>query len=134
MTSQVEDWLSYAKLDLETIEEIIDNPRLTSVVAFHAQQSIEKSLKAIILFFTNSIPRIHNLISLLGIVKNYCDLEIDRKIIIMLNQAYTDTRYPREVGQEDLILPSVKSAKLFQDAAEELYNTVEQIIHVRNMS
>ena len=38
MTSQVKDWLAHAKIDLETISEIIDNPHLTSVVAFHAQQ------------------------------------------------------------------------------------------------
>ncbi|WP_156104560.1 HEPN domain-containing protein, partial [Spirochaeta lutea] len=48
MTAQANNWLEFARLDLETIEEIINNPRLTSMVAFHAQQCVEKSLKAII--------------------------------------------------------------------------------------
>jgi HEPN domain-containing protein len=128
MTSQVNDWLAHAKLDLETIKEIIENPNLTSIVAFHAQQSIEKSLKAAILHFTSSIPRIHNIVSLIGTANNYCNIEIDRKIIFMLNQAYTDTRYPREIGQDELILPSQQSALIFQKAAEKLYEEIEQII------
>lgn len=128
MTSQVNDWLTYAKIDLETITEIIENPRLTSVVAFHAQQSIEKSLKAIILHFTQSIPRIHNIVSLLGTANNYCKIVIDKKTIIMLNQAYTDTRYPREIGAENLILPSIQTAQMFQNAADQLHKQVSEII------
>ena len=40
------EWLKSAKLDLENIHYIIEVEHLTSVVAFHTQQTIEKSLKA----------------------------------------------------------------------------------------
>jgi HEPN domain-containing protein len=66
---------------------------------------------------------------LLGTANNYCKIEIDRKIIIMLNQAYTDTRYPREIAQENLILPSIQTAKMFQEAAHDLYNIVNDILN-----
>jgi len=41
------EWIKSALDDLITIKEIIDNPFITNIVAFHAQQCIEKSLKAI---------------------------------------------------------------------------------------
>ncbi len=42
------EWLKASPLDLENIKYIIEVDHLTSVVAFHAQQSIEKSFKAVI--------------------------------------------------------------------------------------
>jgi hypothetical protein len=46
-----------------------------------------------------------------------------------MNQAYTDTRYPREIAQENLILPSIQTAKMFQEAAHDLYNIVNDILN-----
>jgi HEPN domain-containing protein len=43
-----EEWLKAAKDDLNVIERILDDEHLTHMVAFHSQQCIEKSLKAII--------------------------------------------------------------------------------------
>ena len=37
------EWLKASKIDLDSIEYIIHVEHLTPVVAFHAQQSIEKS-------------------------------------------------------------------------------------------
>ena len=42
------DWLLSAESDIQIIEKIIDQKELTHQVAFHAQQAIEKSFKAII--------------------------------------------------------------------------------------
>ena len=39
------EWLKAAKLDLETARYIVKVEYLTPVVAFHAQQAIEKSFK-----------------------------------------------------------------------------------------
>lgn len=41
-------WLSAANDDLVLIQEIIRNETLTHMVAFHAQQAIEKSFKALL--------------------------------------------------------------------------------------
>lgn len=43
MKKQAELWMQYAEEDLQTIREIIDNENLTKIVAFHAQQCVEKS-------------------------------------------------------------------------------------------
>jgi len=38
------EWLKSAKLDLENIHYIIEVEHLTTVVAFHSQQAVEKWL------------------------------------------------------------------------------------------
>jgi len=49
MKETTSEWLSRAKDDLDVIAEIKDKQHLTNMVAFHAQQAIEKSLKAIMM-------------------------------------------------------------------------------------
>ena len=46
--NMAKEWIKASLIDLKVINEIIDNENLTSMTAFHSQQSIEKSLKAII--------------------------------------------------------------------------------------
>ena len=61
ITSQ---WLESAKSDLSTIEAILSNDLLTHVVAFHAQQCVEKALKAVIEEYELSSKKIHDLVTL----------------------------------------------------------------------
>jgi len=42
MKKLTEEWLKAAKDDLNVIERIIDDVHLSHIVAFHAQQCIEK--------------------------------------------------------------------------------------------
>ncbi|MCI5119641.1 MAG: HEPN domain-containing protein [Candidatus Electrothrix sp. AUS4] len=55
------EWLDRAKDDLAVIEEIIDNPALTNMAAFHAQQAVEKTLKAVIEEYEIAFVRTHKL-------------------------------------------------------------------------
>jgi len=64
------EWLKASKLDLENIKYIIEVEHLTSVVAFHAQQSIEKSFKALIEFKKKKIPKQHDLLKLKNLIDN----------------------------------------------------------------
>ena len=59
MKKQAENWLKSAKDDLILIEEIINNDLLTHMVAFHSQQAIEKSFKAILEEKEAKVPKIH---------------------------------------------------------------------------
>ena len=62
MKLTTQEWINRAKDDLDVIEEIQDIEHLTNMVAFHAQQAIEKSLKAILEEHDEDIPRIHDLV------------------------------------------------------------------------
>jgi len=52
-------WLKTADDDLLVIQKIIDELNLSNVTAFHAQQAIEKSLKALLEYHKEDVPKIH---------------------------------------------------------------------------
>jgi HEPN domain-containing protein len=70
MKQLTREWLNSAVDDLLTIERILDNPNLTNIVAFHSQQAIEKSIKAIVEEFNIALIKTHNLQSLLMKIEN----------------------------------------------------------------
>jgi HEPN domain-containing protein len=48
MKLTTKEWLSLAEDDLISAKKLMDEIRLTNIVAFHCQQCIEKGLKALI--------------------------------------------------------------------------------------
>ena len=61
MKEVTEKWLRAAADDLRVIDKISSDEHLTHMVAFHSQQCIEKSLKAVIEEYEIGSLRIHNL-------------------------------------------------------------------------
>jgi len=61
MRAFTKEWLRAVYDDLLTVEELIDNPNLTHILAFHTQECAEKLFKAILEI--NS-PKIHKLLKL----------------------------------------------------------------------
>jgi HEPN domain-containing protein len=61
MKQLTREWLNSAKDDLGTIRHLIEDQLLTNVVAFHSQQAIEKSFKAIMEEEGLYVARTHNL-------------------------------------------------------------------------
>jgi HEPN domain-containing protein len=68
------------------------------MVAFHSQQAVEKSLKAIVEEFEIGFVKIHNLERLLGMVRKQISLDVDLDIIKRLDEVYISTRYPGDLG------------------------------------
>jgi len=83
------------------------------MIAFHAQQAIEKSLKSILEEFESKVPRIHNLIKLKEMTEKYIIFEIDKTSLEQVNEIYSDTRYPSDVGLIPTGKPSIELAKEF---------------------
>ena len=77
------EWLSSAKDDLKVIVRAIDDESLTHQVAFHSQQAIEKSLKAIIEEYEIVFIRTHSLETLIAKTNSYIELPVD---IILLRK------------------------------------------------
>lgn len=94
MRPLTQEWLKRAQDDLVVIEEISQNELLTNMVAFHAQQSVEKCLKAIVEEFELPFVKTHNLGNLLGQTKKVVSLAIDMDILKSLDRLYFDSRYP----------------------------------------
>ena len=75
MKKMTEEWLKSAKDDLDVIERIINDAHLSHVVAFHAQQAIEKGFKAVLEEYEINVPRIHHLVTLFGKIEGYIDMK-----------------------------------------------------------
>lgn len=124
MKRQAEHWLDKAEEDLILVEEIIDNEHLTNMVAFHSQQAIEKSIKAVLEEKENHVPRIHNIITLKGKIENYIELAVDQEIFDQINELYIDSRYPTDLGLLPDGKPSKEIAEKFFIMATEIHKNI----------
>ena len=88
------EWLKSADDDINTIKAIIDDESLTHIVAFHSQQCIEKSFKAMVEEFELASQKIHNLITLNETLFSVYQFDFDEDKLGLLNKLYLDSRYP----------------------------------------
>lgn len=66
MKGLAKSWLGFANEDRIACERLLDTGGIEGVVAFHAQQVVEKSLKAVIVAAGSQPPRVHDLTRLLA--------------------------------------------------------------------
>jgi len=122
------EWLDKAKDDLDVVSEIISREHLTSMVAFHSQQAVEKTLKAIIEEFEIDFVKTHNLERLLGIIGKQVNLDVDIIIIKRLDEVYISARYPSDLGLLPFGKPSIQDAKELYNFADELFQDVSNLL------
>jgi len=125
MKKTTKEWFTSAESDLLLIQEINSNENLTHLSAFHAQQSIEKSFKAIIEEFDLGFIKIHSLEMLYNIVKDKILTKFNTDLLIILDQLYIDSRYPGEMGLLPNGKPSVKEGKIFFNLAKAIFNAAK---------
>ncbi len=125
------EWLNSAKDDLLIITKIIDDSSLSHQVAFHAQQALEKSIKAVIEEFEIDFLKTHSLETLFGKIQGYINLSIEIAIIKKLDQLYIDSRYPGDLGLLPEGKPSINDAIEFQQAAENAYKAILNMLKKR---
>lgn len=82
MKELAERWLDYAERDRRTCEQIKEASDLASVAAFHIQQLIEKSLKALLIYSGANPPKIHDLVRLSAeCTERFADLPTDECLL-----------------------------------------------------
>lgn len=129
MKISTNEWLKSAFDDLETIRKIIRSKHLTNIVAFHAQQCVEKCFKAIIEECLTEPQKTHNLYRLHELVKPFIkNLVIDLEMLEKLNELYIDSRYPSDLGLLPNGKPSVNEAKDFFDFANQFYIDINKLL------
>ncbi len=124
MKRETEYWIKAAEDDLNVIREIIDNQSLTNMIAFHSQQAIEKSIKAVLAEKENNVPRLHNIIALEGKIATYLKLNFDQEIFAQINDLYIDSRYPTDVGLLPDGKPSKEIANIFFETAIKIFKEI----------
>ncbi len=92
--SLVEQWLIYAKSDLELARVDLPDSVLLETLCYHAQQAAEKSLKAVLIYYSISVPRTHNIGTLIDLLEGYTDVPESIRDIAILTEYAVSSRYP----------------------------------------
>jgi HEPN domain-containing protein len=117
-------WLIRAEEDHDAIRALRGNPQLTGVVAFHAQQCVEKCLKAVAEERVGTVPRVHDLRRFWEIVADQFREALDIDLLRELTDVYTDSRYPGDLGSMPLGKPTEEDAARFEQFADHVHATV----------
>ena len=92
---ETQRWLRYAREDLEGAETLLEG---RVVVARHicwlAQQSVEKAIKAILVFLTLDFPRRHDLDALRNLVPDDWQVKTEHTDLAALTEWAIEARYP----------------------------------------
>ena len=132
MKKLTEEWLKAAKDDLDVIERIIDDVHLSHIVAFHAQQCIEKVFKAIMEEHSIETQRIHNLVTLYGKVDTSIEQDLDIPMLQTLDSLYINARYPGELGLLPNGKPTAEDARSFYRFSSAVYEDVRTDLYQQN--
>jgi HEPN domain-containing protein len=120
------EWLAHASADLATAERIRDDAALTGIVAFHAQQTIEKCCKALLEEAGRPVPRTHDLVRLTQILPVDEVGVLDDGLMVELSTLYIDVRYPGGFGLLPTGKPSLEDAHRYVEAAATFFGSVRQ--------
>ena len=82
MKTLTHEWLKAANDDLLTIEHIIDEEHLSNIVAFHAEQTVEKCFKAVLEECGVEFPKTHDISRLYKLLEGFHHFEIDQEILL----------------------------------------------------
>ncbi len=107
MKAITREWLARAAEDLAAAQALLARPDLTNIVAFHAQQAVEKALKAVIEELDLGLVRTHSLTRLYALVEPHHPVITDMDMLDRLEAVYIEARYPGEMG----LLPSGKPSQ-----------------------
>ncbi len=128
--NMAKEWIKASLIDLKVIEEIIDNDSLTSMTAFHSQQSIEKSLKAVLEYYNQEIPKIHHVKKLFKLVEKQIQISIEIDLVMKMDSLYIDSRYPGEMGLLPYGNPTLEDAKEFYTFALHISDKVCDTLNI----
>ncbi len=131
MKKRAIEWLKSAELDLLSAKDDIGKEWATPLVAYHSQQCVEKSFKAIVELFGKDVPKTHDLIKLYHICREIIpELHIENvELLEVLNKVYIDVRYPGPLGFLPEGAPTQLEAESFLIFAEEIYEKVKEIVY-----
>jgi len=124
------EWLKAAQDDLAVISKIINEESLSHMVAFHAQQCIEKSLKALGEERSLELPKIHKLKTLASRVGiDLSSFENGEDQLHLLDELYIDSRYPGDFGLLPNGKPTLEDAQEFYMFAKSIYAIVQKTLN-----
>lgn len=107
-TSRVRPWVELAEEDFKIATHEMEAGRDAPFggICFHAQQCVEKYIKALLVLHAVDFPKIHDLEVLLGMVRAVAAPEMGVDDVLPLNRYAVEARYPGDWG-----IPTHEEAK-----------------------
>jgi len=100
MPAAPKEWLAHARSDLKFVHLGMSGEVLPEQVCFHAQQAVEKSLKAVLLYAKIDFPFTHDLEELLDTLEHGgIAVPGELKVIGELTPYAVESRYPGYWGE-----------------------------------
>ena len=134
MKAITREWLARALDDLLAAEVLLAHPELTNMVAFHAQQTVEKTLKAVLEESEIAAVRTHSLTRLYSLITPHISISIDQDMLDRLEAVYIQSRYPGEMGLLPSGKPTQAEAGAFYSFANQLFHEVQTALEATNDS
>ena len=98
MKEVTKEWLEFAVKDIKAAENLKTDGDLNFLSAFHCQQAIEKSFKAVIEEFELGFIKSHDLSNLSIIIKDHLNLNKQADKLAEINDYYIESRYPGDLS------------------------------------
>lgn len=127
MKAITREWLNAANDDLIAMKLMSGREEITNMIAFHAQQAIEKSFKSVIEEFGLGNIKTHQLQSLYAKVEVFVS-GFNETILAELDKSYIDARYPGDLGLMPYGKPSLKDADLYSQEALKIKTEIEAFL------
>lgn len=127
MKTITREWLNAAKDDLIAMELMTGREEITNMVAFHAQQAIEKSFKAVVEEFNLGNIKTHQLESLYAKISPILK-GLNETILAELDTVYIEARYPGDLGLMPHGKPSIDEAEIYRQEAVKIKEQVEALL------
>lgn len=126
MRKEAEAWLTISVEDLQAAEILVER-KLFRMACYHAQQCIEKIMKAVLADHEIDFPRTHNLLDLNNTIKTlgYPSL-LTNEDAVFLGSIYR-ARYPSEAGLLPLGEPQEQDAARALKTAREAAAWLKEI-------
>lgn len=119
MKKEAEAWRTIAGEELQSALYLAEK-KLYRMVCYHAQQAVEKSLKAVLVERDIDVPRTHNILDLNNAaVKLGYDTKLSDEDAVFLNSIYR-SRYPAGLG----LMPSGEPSAADSEKALEIAKRV----------
>lgn len=122
-----QEWLLRAEEDLKAVALLRSQNGLENTCAFHCQQCLEKSLKALIFEHTENIPRLHDLAALYARVEHLLT-GIDVEMLEEISDVYTDVRYPADIGYLPQGVPKHDDIDRFTQFTQSVFTRIQAIL------
>ena len=134
MKNETSGWVFFANNDMISAKTLIDyaestGAELTGNIAFLCQQTIEKYFKGYLTENGKKFQKIHDLLKLYSEVKSVKDWGLDEIILRDINEIYTETRYPGNIGMTpEGRLPTMEEAKSYLELAKKVEAVFTELV------